>query len=1108
MATIRVFDGLQNNQAFLSRLTEGSLEITEIRSLRGAEMVAVTEVGGREFFYVFQAADAPNEFSGAPPEYGGDIVSLSVRAGDPVAGELLYTVDGFSLPLQDYLGPDATISPDARIFGGGEVDILEIDADSAADSNRVEGRLTATFGPGEAEDAVRGLPGKADTLVLPGVARDYTAIGDDPLDFTIDGAAEGFAIRSRLLEIDFIEFDDGTLSTAAFLNDPPEAQDDAAATPEDTPLTGANVLIDNGNGADFDPDGDPLSVTQVGGSAGNLGAAVAGSAGGLFTIAGDGTLDFDPDGAFEFLGKGESKETSVTYTISDGRGEADSATLTLTVEGVNDPPEARDDAFQGAADTALTDESVLVDNGNGADSDIDGDALTVSQVAGSGGNVGAAVVGSAGGLFTIGEDGTLEFAPGEDFADLAPEQARTTSLTYTVADGQGGSDTATVEVTVQGENDPPLARDDAFSTLENQPLSAENVLADNGNGVDSDPDGDALTVTKVAGSGENVDAQVAGSAGGLFTIGEDGTLDFAPGEAFDDLAPDETRTTTVTYTVGDGRGGSGQATVEVTVDGENDAPVVDDAAFDLAFGIEVGTAIGTVTGSDPEGDTLQDWTITAGNPNNDEDATPAFAIDPDSGTITLADGGDLGIDNSFTLKVAASDGTATAEPATVVINGVPDILIESVTEPADREVLQITADQIFDEFDQPDDGDETLSVPVTVGDQEETITVTSANVDFTDAGAIAGALSNEINTVFGDAPVDSTPDDGTTGSDKAEVQIESSRSVAFGEPQIGGTTDTLDANRINGEDLAEVDRLTVVNALEGASFSVKVTNGGVEDTATVVAGAGDTAGDVRDALVTAINTLSDVGVTAAPAELAANELLISDDNADDGGFDLAVLAEAAASNPITALASADGLDYLGLSSAQQLAGLYVGYYGRAPDPAGLAYWEAERTEGLAAGKGDGQVLDDIAESFRRDGEAQGRYPFLATDAGEAVEPAAVAGFVQDVFANLFNRDASAEGLAFWTGEIESRLDAGIKLGDIIVDIMAGAQDDAEVDIDGDGALEIVHDARTLANKIQVAQAYVRQMAEDAYSLGEAVDIVGSVTASTDSVDQALAALDV
>jgi hypothetical protein len=96
---------------------------------------------------------------------------------------------------------------------------------------------------------------------------------------------------------------------------------------------------------------------------------------------------------------------------------------------------AVDDAGATTAD-ATTSGNVLTN-----DTDADADSLTVSQVAGSAANVGIAVAGSSGGLFTVGSDGSWSFDPDGDFSNLTGEQTATTSgvsCSATAQRGRGG----------------------------------------------------------------------------------------------------------------------------------------------------------------------------------------------------------------------------------------------------------------------------------------------------------------------------------------------------------------------------------------------------------------------------------------------------------------------------------------------------------------------------------------------------------------------------------------------------------------------------------------------------------------------------------------------
>ena len=134
-----------------------------------------------------------------------------------------------------------------------------------------------------------------------------------------------------------------TTFTWTVTNPAPTAVDDSGSTDEDTvlgPVAAVNGVIDPN---DSDPDGDALAVTTFtnGVDTGTAGVdTIDGTNGGTFTIAADGSYTFDPDGDFESLAVGESATTSVDYTISDGEGGTDTATLTITVDGVNDDPVA------------------------------------------------------------------------------------------------------------------------------------------------------------------------------------------------------------------------------------------------------------------------------------------------------------------------------------------------------------------------------------------------------------------------------------------------------------------------------------------------------------------------------------------------------------------------------------------------------------------------------------------------------------------------------------------------------------------------------------------------------------------------------------------------
>lgn len=126
--------------------------------------------------------------------------------------------------------------------------------------------------------------------------------------------------------------------TITGVNDAPTANPDTGATDEDTVLNvGPLVGIVDSN--DTDPDtSDTLTVGQVDASAANVGVATAGDTGGLFTINVDGSYSFDPNGDYDDLGFGETRDSVISYQVTDGNGGVSTSTVTVTVSGVNDTP--------------------------------------------------------------------------------------------------------------------------------------------------------------------------------------------------------------------------------------------------------------------------------------------------------------------------------------------------------------------------------------------------------------------------------------------------------------------------------------------------------------------------------------------------------------------------------------------------------------------------------------------------------------------------------------------------------------------------------------------------------------------------------------------------
>jgi hypothetical protein len=288
-------------------------------------------------------------------------------------------------------------------------------------------------------------------------------------------------------------------------NDDPVANNDSATVNEDSTSNQINVL-----GNDIDIDGDSLAILSVT-------TPTYGSASIL-----SGFVYYTPDPNY-------NGPDQFNYTITDGNGGVDSATVFITVDAVNDPPTANDDSATVVEDSSNNQIDVLIN-----DNDIDGDNLDVIGV-------------------STPSHGTANYTVDYVYYTPDPDYSGSDQFSYTITDNNGGSDSATVYVTVSGINDPPTANDDTATVLEDSSNNLIDVLAN-----DIDIDGDSLTIVSVT-TPSNGSASTDGS-----------NVYYTPN-------PDYNGVDSFTYTIFDGNGGSDTANVSVTVTPQNDPPqAVDD----------------------------------------------------------------------------------------------------------------------------------------------------------------------------------------------------------------------------------------------------------------------------------------------------------------------------------------------------------------------------------------------------------------------------------------------------------------------------------------------------------------------------------------------------
>jgi hypothetical protein len=407
------------------------------------------------------------------------------------------------------------------------------------------------------------------------------------------------------------------------VSDAPTANDDTGSVGEDGTLL-MSVLAN-----DTDVDGDAVSISSF----------TQGS-NGTVTQEGD-QLRYTPDA--DFFGT-----DSFTYTVSDGNGGTASATVSMTVNAVNDAPTAGDDTGSvDEDDTVLL--SVLAN-----DSDVDGDAVSISSF-----------TQATNGTVTQ-EGGQLRYTPHNDFNG-------SDSFAYDIADGNGGTATGTVSVTVNAVNDAPTANDDTGSVDEDDTVLL-SVLANDG-----DPDGDVLSVS----------GYTAPTNG---TVGQEGDqLRYTPDA-------DYNGSDSFTYDISDGNGGIATATVTMTINAVNDAPV---AGADEATAVEDSSVwIEPLTNDyDPEGSTVsissymtpENGTIAGASGQTYEYVPNPDFYGTDTWQYVITDGAALDTGTvTITVTAVADSPVAVSDSATVPHGGTGPIYVVANDYDPDGDALTVT----------------------------------------------------------------------------------------------------------------------------------------------------------------------------------------------------------------------------------------------------------------------------------------------------------------------------------------------------------------------------------------------------------------------------------
>lgn len=376
-----------------------------------------------------------------------------------------------------------------------------------------------------------------------------------------------------------------------------------------------------------DADTDSASLVFALDSAAKKGTAVVNS---------DGTFTYVPNAAQDALAAGETTTDTFVFSVSDGIDTV-TDTVTVTITGTNDAPVAVDAAI-------VADEDITF-SGSVAATDVDTDTANLTFALGTS---------PAKGNLTFNADGSYTFNPNGEFEALAAGATENVSFTYSVSDGQGGSDTGTVTIAVTGQNDAPVALAEVVASTDSAPVVGQLDA--------TDVDGDSLTF-----------ALLTDTPLGSIAVATDGSYTFDPGTAFASLAAGETQDVGFAYTVTDGTVTVTQ-TGTVTVTGGNDAPVAVTSGIPA---VEDSSVSGNLAATDTDSSNLT-FALTAAPASGTLTiaADGSYSFDP-AGAFEALDDGETQILN-FTYSV--SDGIATTlKAATITVSGANDAPVISLS---------------------------------------------------------------------------------------------------------------------------------------------------------------------------------------------------------------------------------------------------------------------------------------------------------------------------------------------------------------------------------------------------------------------------------------------
>jgi len=397
------------------------------------------------------------------------------------------------------------------------------------------------------------------------------------------------------------------------------AVNDAGDIDQNSTITDFNVLSN-----DLDLDGDALTVTSI---------DTSGSTG-IFTLNIDGEISYDPAGGFNYLAAGETATDTVTYTVTDGNGSITTAEFTVTITGINDAPVAVEDLTTTDENTAVLFD--VLDN----DTDVD---LTDSHTIVDGS---VNITSGLGSASIVGNK--ISWNPGSDYDYLAVNESIDVVIAYTMSDGNGGSSSSTLTITVSGANDAPIVSGTVISGSTEDDPAFSVALLDGASDVDSS---DSLTIA---------DLTLTGGDGSGVTL--NGTSLDVDSNAYNYLNDGENAVITYQYNVIDGNGGITPQTATITITGINDAPAI----------LEGAVTDGYIVGATVFSDNNDNGVFDAGDVTTTTSGIGGFSLEGATGDLYMSGGTDVATGLTFDGVLRAPAGSTSITALTTLVAEVGD----------------------------------------------------------------------------------------------------------------------------------------------------------------------------------------------------------------------------------------------------------------------------------------------------------------------------------------------------------------------------------------------------------------------------------------------------